>query len=227
MALSGSANGGAGYVGSYLRVEWSATQNAATNQSTITTNLYVQLGNTYYVATEDGNTNVDGQQFNFSNGTVTTSYYQKRLLQTTTKTVNHNADGTKTFTESAYFLCGWATFGSLSLGTTTFTLDTIPRYATINSFTSSAVTDVGFTLNVTVDATCDQIQYSIDNGSNYTTVVGDFTTKAIVIGGNLASNTTFPCKVIVRRKDSQLTTTSSVLNVTTNAQSNFFAWSTI
>ena len=224
MALSGTFNSNTTVGGSYTRLDWSATQSIAGNYSVVTANLYLVLtGGTSTNATETGNITIDGTVYGFNNGNQVRGTNSTTLIASASKTVNHNADGTKSFSISTSFTSGWVTFGTVT-GSGTFTLDTIPRYATINSFTSSAVTDVGFTLNVTVDATCDQIQYSVDNGANYTTVAGDFTTKAIVVNSNLASNTTFPCKVIVRRKDSQLTTTSSVLNVTTLAQDNFMGF---
>ncbi len=224
MALSGSVNSGTFFYGSYLRLEWSATQNYANNTSTITTNFFIQMGNGYYSANESGWTNVDGEQFNFNNGSYTTSLYQKRLLQTTIKTITHNPDGTRSFNESASFTCGFAGIGTQTIGSTSFTLDTIPRYATISSLTYTPVTDTAISINVTTDVTCDLLEYSMNNGSSYTTgFSGDFTSRTVAIN-DLPSDTTYQMIVRVRRKDSQLKTTSGMTSVTTTTQNNFMGF---
>lgn len=135
--------------------------------------------------------------------------------------VGHNADGTKYVTVGTY--CN-APINDMAWADIGWTLPTIPRYANITSLTSSS-TDVAITANVSVDATCDLISLSIDNGASYPYVLGgDFTSKSITTtGAQLQSNKTYNCYIAVKRKDSQLTSYSSPFNVTTAEQSNFMA----
>lgn len=98
----------------------------------------------------------------------------------------------------------------------------INRFANINSFTASSITDVGFTISVSTDVTCSSFDYSLDNGANWTNVAGAFTSKSSGVGGSLKSGTTYPCLVRVYNQTSGLTTTSGTLNVTTLVQNRFF-----
>lgn len=139
--------------------------------------------------------------------------------------VGHNADGTLTITLGDYIN---APVNEMVYGTLSWTLPTIPRYANFTSLTATNITDVGFTANFSVDATCDRYAISTDNGSTYGAWVnGDFTSRSISIGGNLPSDTAIQWKVKVRRKDSQLETTSGTQTATTLPQSNFAVWSII
>ena len=136
-------------------------------------------------------------------------------------TVAHAQDGTKTTAFSGAVDMQNSPYATTGNSSGTLTQTTINRYAAISVFTVTPITDVGFTINVTTDVTCDLLEYSIDNGSNYTSVSGEFTTKSQAVVG-LISGTLYPVKVRVRRKDSQLKTTSSVVNATTLVQNNFF-----
>ena len=93
-------------------------------------------------------------------------------------------------------------------------LTDIPRYATsvqsLKSKTSSSIT-----MNWSSDNTIDYILYSTNNGSSWTGInVTDGKSGSYTISG-LSANTTYKIKTRVRRKDSQVTTDSSALSVTT------------
>lgn len=138
--------------------------------------------------------------------------------------INHNTDGTKTANFQAYHNAANSPYLTTATVSFNYTLPTIARNATLTQFTASPITDEGFTLNVGTDVTCDLLEYSLDNGSNWTTSFsGDFTSKTIVLN-NLPSDTTYQTKVRVRRKDSGLKTTSNALAVTTLSQNNFMGF---
>lgn len=129
MALSGSINGSVGSgssYNSYIRYDWSATQSIANNTSTITANLYLIIGaGTSTNASETGNIYIDGAGNTYNNGTQARSagtYFMGQYI----RTINHNSDGTKTFSFSGQFTSSWSYFGSLYVSGTQ-TLDTIPR----------------------------------------------------------------------------------------------------
>lgn len=96
----------------------------------------------------------------------------------------------------------------------TAVLTNIPRYATVSqSLNTKTINSIK--MNWSSDSTIDYIWYSTNNGSNWTGInVTDGTSGNYTIN-NLSPNTTYKIKTRVRRKDSQLTTDSSALSVTT------------
>lgn len=85
---------------------------------------------------------------------------------------------------------------------------TIPRYANVScSLNSRTVNSVK--LNYSVDATIDAIQGRV-NGGNWTNLSGNPVTFS-----KLSPNTNYNLQLQVRRKDSQLWSSSNVINVTT------------
>lgn len=134
MALSGTIynNFATGY---RIQIEWSATQNIENNTSTITANFYLMsLGSSYEIHSSTKKTvriTIDGTTYTSANQTAALSGNQKKLMATATKTVTHNADGTKTFSLSGSIdlevtLSG-KYYGTVSVGPQSFTLDPIPR----------------------------------------------------------------------------------------------------
>ena len=136
MALSGTAyqnvsNGGAVW---RLQIEWTATQNTTAKTSSVTARLYWMSMDQYGAISASG-TKTCGVRHN--NGTYTTASAtpgltanQKKLIQTYTFTITHNATtGAATFTLGAYFAINITLSGStvsqVTIANTTFTLDTI------------------------------------------------------------------------------------------------------
>ena len=97
------------------------------------------------------------------------------------------------------------------------TLETIPRYTSITNFTVSKRNETSFTFNWSTADTVDYVWYSTNNGSSWTGYdVTDGTSGSFTVS-SLSPNTTYTCKLRVRRKDSQLTTDSNAVSQTTNA----------
>lgn len=98
----------------------------------------------------------------------------------------------------------------------------IPRYATSNQSLNSK-TETTIKMNWSSDSTCSKVEYSTDNGSTYRNIwTGSATSGTYTIdklssntSTNLSANTTYNIKTRVTRKDSGLTTVSSVLTVAT------------
>lgn len=138
--------------------------------------------------------------------------------------INHNADGTKTANFQAYHNAANSPYVTTATVSFNYTLPTIARNATLTQFTATPITDEGWTFNVGTDVTCDLLEYSLDNGANYTTAFsGDFTSRTVAITGQ-TSSTSFTTRVRVRRKDNQIKTTSDPLVVTTLEQNNFMGF---
>lgn len=135
MALSGSTytnvgNGGAVW---RLQIEWTATQNTSAKTSSVTARLY-WMSIDQYGAISSSTVKTCGVRHN--NGAYTTasiapslSANQKKLIQTYTFTINHDASGAATFTLGAYYTIQLTLTGAyvnqVVISNTTFTLDTI------------------------------------------------------------------------------------------------------
>lgn len=97
----------------------------------------------------------------------------------------------------------------------TFTLENIPRYTTIKSFTVSKRNETSVTCNFSTANICDYAWYSTNNGSTWHGYdISDGTSGSFNVTG-LSPNTTYNFKLRVRRKDSQLTTDSGTVTQTT------------
>lgn len=217
MASSGSFNTsayGSGNYHRYLTFSWSVqSQSVSKNQTTISwslkgaggsTNSWVQSGN-FRVVIDGTVVYSSATRINLYNGTVVASG---------TFTMSHNNNGDKSFSASAQ--AGIYTVAVNCSGSGSWSLPKIPRYATSNQSLTSK-TETSITMQWSSDSTVDYIWYSSNNGTNWTGInVADGKSGSYTISG-LAANTAYKIKTRVRRKDSQLTTDSSALSVTTYA----------
>lgn len=104
MALSGTLS--TKYNGWTYKIDWSATQDIAGNKSTITCKHSLVCASSYdlYIASRSGNTcTVDGVKKEYTSPKISTGGGATIALGTTTHTVNHNADGSKSCTISGVF----------------------------------------------------------------------------------------------------------------------------
>ncbi len=115
----------------WLRLDWSGTQSVSGNYTDVTAKLYFG-GSGYTVSsTRPGSITIDGAKYNLTAPTVQKNRDQTILLFQATKRVYHNADGTKSFALTASIdlkltLSG-TYYGTVTVPTQTYTLDTIPR----------------------------------------------------------------------------------------------------
>ena len=128
--------------GSAIKVEYSYTQNVSKNQSTITMTLYVHRDsygpswNTHcnsYIRLDGSNVMTYTGSFNISTSWV-------KIGSTVTKTVTHNADGTKSISITGFFDSQGLTSKLDDLSCSgTVTLKTIPRASSISSITGDTI----------------------------------------------------------------------------------------
>lgn len=136
MALSGSFGKD---FGAYWRLQgdWSATQNESANTSTVTLKTYLIADSAIYgSSTNSGSSTIEGTVDSFST-TPGTSAGSKRLLQTQTKTITHNSDGTFPDLDLAIeydvnVTLSGTYYGNIS-ASTSVALNTIPRESTLTS----------------------------------------------------------------------------------------------
>ena len=189
------------------------SKSSANNTSTIKWTLTTEGGNENYYST--GPTTVKINE--------TTVYSKSRVAWDSktfpaskgstsgTLTVTHTNDGTKSISVSLTTAIYTST---TSTKTETWTLDSIARYGTSNQSLKSK-TETSITMNWSSDSTVDYLWYSKDNGSTWTGIdVSDGKSGTYTIS-SLSANTKYNIKTRIRRKDSQLTTDSSALSVTT------------
>lgn len=129
-------------VGSYWRIqgEWTATQNTSANTSTITLKTYwIDRGSSTGVnssSSKSGSSTIEGTVDSFS-ATAGLSPNQKKLINTQTRTVSHNSDGTFSGLDLAVSFSVAVTLSGTYYGTVTssgsYMLNTIPRESTLGS----------------------------------------------------------------------------------------------
>jgi hypothetical protein len=214
------------YKGYTLKTEWSSTSNIASNSSTITCNHYLICASAYalYISSRTNSCTVNGTKKEFTSSAISTGGNSTIKLGTTTYTVDHNTDGKKSVSASTTFYMKAEIAGTYKESITasgTMVLDNIPRYATSNQSLNSK-TETTITMDWSSDSTIDYIWYSTDWGTTWKAVgsvnakSGTYTiSKPSNSDNNLSANTTYNIITRVRRKDSQLTTNSSKLSVTT------------
>lgn len=216
MATSGSFS--TSKVGNfYFTFEWYRTgYSSSANENYIHYTLYAHntVGNYRTVYLKD--LYVNGSQVFYNAGASSSgkAYYEGDVVTSGDATIkNSNSAGDGSF--SASFSAGVGTYPSSNCsGSGSWNLDRIPRYAT-SAQSLSSKTETTITMDWSSDSTIDYIWYSKDNGSNWT-AVGSVNAKSgsYTISG-LAYLTEYKIKTRVRRKDSQLTTDSSSITVTT------------
>lgn len=143
-----------------------------------------------------------------TNGCVISGNSWQTIL-TYSGTIKHNNDGTKRITITAGGNITETTF-IFNDASSTFDLDSIPRYAKITKFENTGVTQTTATFDWWCDAGCSALQYKIGNGNWIDSNGVPFT-----ING-LSPGTTYNIKINVKRADSGLWTESSAITITTD-----------
>ena len=142
--------------------------------------------------------------------------YSTVTLKSGSQTITHNSDGKKNISYSFSVVdhTGQSYTSGNASASGTLALTDIPRYATVTqTFVSKTETSVNYTW--TSDSTIDYIWVSINDGSTWKGYDITDSKSSTLSLSSLSPNTTYKIKTRVRRKDSQLTTDSSALTVTT------------
>lgn len=205
-----------GSTSSYItfKCAWSSVANTSANTSTVTVTVTASKSSSSTSPTYGNQTTsvTVGSASASNSGSFNLAPSKTVTLFSKTFTVAHNSDGTKSVKISVN-VGGNIIYAN---GSATVNLDKIPRYATVKQ-SLSAKTETTASIAWTSDAVVDYIWYSTNNGSSWTGInVADGTSGSYTING-LSPNTAYNIKTRVRRKDSQLTTDSSALAVTTYA----------
>lgn len=199
MALSGSFRTTA-YDSRCLELSWTATQSIANNTSTISWTLKaVGTGEHKYYNAGNFKAVIDGETVYFSEDRITTS--DGLVIASGTKTIAHNSDGSRAF--SAYAEAGIWSYAVNCTGSATFTLNQIPRAATITSapdfndeqnpiitYSNQAMSSVSsLEACISLTGAKDDIAYRAIpiNGTSYTFNLAD-EERAVLINATATSN---------------------------------------
>lgn len=129
MALSGSVTTGE-YSQRSVTLSWTATQDIANNKSTIKWTLKGSGSYSGWVRVSEVRIKIDGSQVFYRDSSHHTDAYNDTQICSGSKTLNHNADGSKSFSISVEAgIYEWAINKSKSK---TFSLNVIPRASSIS-----------------------------------------------------------------------------------------------
>ena len=129
--------------------------------------------------------------------------------------IYHNDDGTKSFTIS---ISGWLYSNHDLSGSNDFTLNTIPRYVTGATITSTSKTATSVTLSLSANENCSAFEYKIGNGSWVNIPIASNRKSTTVTVTGLTPGTNYTFYGDFKRADSGLwaQTKPSVQVTTTN-----------
>lgn len=130
MASSGSFNTGS-YKGRYLTFSWWINSQSIENNTTTIGWKLVGAGDSGYVMVSEVKVTIDGSQAYYRDESNHQKVYVDTVVASGTKTITHNADGSRSFSVSVSAgIYEWAINKS---GSDSWSLTTIPRAATISS----------------------------------------------------------------------------------------------
>ena len=202
------------YDGRYLQLVCEQTsKSSANNTSTVKWTLSAVGGNENYYTTGptkviiNGTTVYSSSRVAWSDKTFPASTGSK----SGTLTVTHKDDGTKSINVSLSTAIYTST---VSEKEDTWTLDKIDRYATLSHSLNSR-TETSIKMNWSSNAEISTLWYSTNNGTNWTALNTNGAKSGTYTISSLTANTDYKIKTCVRRKDNNLDTYSTVLDVKT------------
>ena len=174
MALSGTLNSSA-YEGRYIQFTWTATQDVEKNQSVIKWTLKgAGTGVSGWYMAGGFKVVIDGATAYSVSTDDRITLYNGTTVASGSKTIKHNSDGTRTFKVSIQ--AGIYTYAVNCTGSTTFTLNTIPRASSFSVNNKSP--EIGDTVEFTISPASTAFKHKLtltwggktsDIGSNLTT----------------------------------------------------------
>lgn len=208
-----------GATGDTLRFTWFQTsQSISGNYTNISWGLQLISGSAGAIsssASKNWSVTVNGTKYSGTNTIGIANNTTKTLASGTTK-IAHNADGTKTFSVSfsQQFAITFNTYVGTVSGSSSWTLNTIPRYAAFSGVPAiSNITQTSLKLSWSANATCSSVSYLLNGVAKSTSTISATSGSYTYTG--LTPNTSYTLAVKITRSDSGLQTTSSNITSTT------------
>lgn len=205
------------------RIVWNSSSNGSTaNTSNVYAELQARRPDGYTTkGTWNGSLYIHNEQQDYSvHNSIGTDWVTLKAF--TKYNVPHNDNGTGSchIWGNVTGPSGTSLSSAYAEVDTWITLDTIPRYLDINSFSIQSKTINNVSIKWSVSDTRDETQYSLNGGewiysNNYWESVSSDNKSGIFRIDNLSPNTTYRIKIRARRKDSGLWTESSEISFTT------------
>lgn len=156
MALSGSVTTTSSDSRS-VTLNWTASQSIENNASTISWNLKGSGSNSGWVVVSELRVTINGTQVYYRGSSNHTNCYNGTLLASGNNVViNHDSDGTKSFTIKVE--AGIYQWGINCQGTQTFTLNTIPRASTFGTISGNTL---GSPMEISINKYADAFKMKI------------------------------------------------------------------
>lgn len=211
---SGTINGSA-FGGGYLYINWSSTNNAATNASSV----WVQVCLNRYMAWEtsaakSGYVMINGTRYNYSCSTAGSGPV---VLYEKTVSIPHDGNGNAIINITGYLGCQITWSGSYVEGIScaaNVNLGQIPRGTTISSFVLKSVEWTTASFSFTTTDVCSEVWAHINGGGRVPTGLGNVSSGTFTLTG-LAVNKSHTITLEVIRNGTGVSTTSSPLYVST------------
>ena len=196
-----------------LYCEWSASQNAYENYSSVTLDVYLSYYAIDVSAKANSTISINGNTETYTTPAIRdySSGWKKRHLKSKTVKVEHDGNGNATINLSASWPFN-GIYSGVSVGTITATssvsLDSIDRSAPSVSISTSNVTPSAVTVSASASTVCDVWQYSTDGGGSWTQYSTDAATSTSVTITGLSPNTSYTVLVRARKRSNQVYGTS-------------------
>lgn len=210
MASSGSFNTGSSS-GRYLTFSWWINSQSTENNTTTIGWQLVGAGSSGYVIVSEVKVTIDGSQAFYRSTSTHQKVYVGTVVASGTKTITHNADGSRSFSVSVGAgIYQWAISDSVGYSSGSWSLTSIPRKATLNSapdFTDEDNPKITYTNKagnavtsldacISFDGSNDDIPYRAltKTGSSYTFNLTDAertTLRNYVLDGSNSKNVIF------------------------------------
>ena len=144
-------------------------QNKGANQSTVRSRLILRNTTvTFAQYTVTGSMVINGTTYSYSSQPSMLSNYSSIVLLDKTQTVTHNSNGTKSINVSASIRgSGGYSPGSLSTGTKSFGLTTIPRVSSVSASNIAIGSSMTITINDYDSSFVHNLRYSFGSSSGY------------------------------------------------------------
>ena len=157
-----------------LIVEWTSSQDAETNKSTITANMYFYSVGAIYIGTRNNTTTIDGASLPYTSPPISQSSGFTKLIGTVTREIQHDDNGNKTFSMSSIFnidaTLGGTYYANISASSGNIELPNIPRASTITVNDANIGSSTTININKKVSSFTTDLFWRVQGDDSWTSI---------------------------------------------------------